>query len=226
MVGPQIARLHAAGRPDQAGLALRTATTWNVLIAWPVYLTCAVIPATLLLIFGKDYSEGVPVVIILALGMLVGIAAGPVDIALLMLGRSVLSLRNNMAAPITNLVLNLALVPVLGISGGARLVGLDPGLQRAAHLADPPDPGPALRPRDLPGRRPGRRPCSSSHPPPPACWPRRALASLGASFLGGLVYLGLGLALRRPLHVHELTGVFRRKPRSRRRRLNADVAAG
>ncbi len=44
MVGPQIARLYSGGDVAAAGLALRTATTWNVLIAWPVYLTCAMVP--------------------------------------------------------------------------------------------------------------------------------------------------------------------------------------
>ncbi len=119
MVGPQIARLVGAGSYSGAGLALRTATTWNVVISWPLYVVCAVLPGLVLLLFGTGYESGTPVVVILALGMLVGTAAGPVDIALLMLGRSVQSLRNNLAALVTNLVLNLALVPVLGISGAA-----------------------------------------------------------------------------------------------------------
>ena len=225
MVGPQIARLHAAGRPDQAGLALRTATTWNVLIAWPVYLTCAVIPATVLLIFGKDYADGAPVVVILALGMLIGIAAGPVDIALLMLGRSVLSLRNNMAALITNLVLNLALVPLLGISGAALAWSASilvsnalPTWQIRPILGNASDRGTLLAA--------GLAVVSFALPPGSA-----RLAGLdapwqllGASFLGGLVYLGLIWRFRRRLHVHELTGVFRR--RLKRRRLNADAATG
>ncbi|MFZ2501795.1 MAG: oligosaccharide flippase family protein, partial [Nocardioides sp.] len=119
MVGPQIARLVAAGQPDQAGLTLRTATTWNVLIAWPIYLTCAAAPALIMSIFGRGYTTGTTVVVILALAMLVGTAAGPVDIALLMVGRSVQSLVNNMAALIVNLGLNIALIPTMGINGAA-----------------------------------------------------------------------------------------------------------
>ena len=119
MVGPQMARLVGAGRLDEAGAALRTATTWNVLVAWPLYLTCAAMPGLVLSLFGPNYDSGRPVVVILALAMLIGTAAGPVDIALLMLGRSTQSLANNMAALVTNLALNLLLIPVMGITGAA-----------------------------------------------------------------------------------------------------------
>lgn len=122
MVAPQIARLVAAGETDRAGTTLRAATTWNVLLAWPIYLACAALPGLVISIFDSaeyDYSSGEIVVVILALGMLIGTAAGPVDIALLMLGRSVQSLRNNMAALLTNLALNFLLIPSMGIAGAA-----------------------------------------------------------------------------------------------------------
>jgi O-antigen/teichoic acid export membrane protein len=122
MVGPQLARLVATGQTEQAGTTLRAATTWNVLLAWPIYLACAALPGLVMALFDSeryDYSPGEVVVVILALGMLIGTAAGPVDIALLMLGRSVQSLRNNMAALLTNLALNFALIPVWGIAGAA-----------------------------------------------------------------------------------------------------------
>jgi O-antigen/teichoic acid export membrane protein len=122
MVGPQIARLVASGEFTQAGATLRTATTWNVLLAWPIYLACAALPGLVIALFDDpkyDYSAGESVVVILALAMLIGTAAGPVDIALLMLGRSVQSLRNNMAALLVNLGLNFALIPLWGINGAA-----------------------------------------------------------------------------------------------------------
>ncbi|MEZ5095748.1 MAG: hypothetical protein R2731_06295 [Nocardioides sp.] len=137
-------------------MTLRTATTWNVLIAWPVYLTCAVIPSVVLLLFapgtppaGRSSSSwrsacwSVP----------------PPDrsTSRWMLGRSVQSLRNNMAALVTNLVLNVLLIPRLGISGrpggrprswcrtrcppgrsapgGQRRQTARPGLRTSSHVA-------------------------------------------------------------------------------------------
>jgi O-antigen/teichoic acid export membrane protein len=57
--------------------------------------------------------------VIIALGMLLATASGPVDVMLLMAGRSALSLANNSAALAVNLVLNLLLIPQYGIVGAA-----------------------------------------------------------------------------------------------------------
>jgi O-antigen/teichoic acid export membrane protein len=119
MVGPQMARLLGEDRRPEAALVLRTATTWSVVIAWPVYLTFATIPDLLLSVFGPAYTAGATAVVILSMAMLVGTATGPVDIVLLMSGRSVLSLMNNLAALATNLVLNLFLIPRIGLVGAA-----------------------------------------------------------------------------------------------------------
>lgn len=119
MVGPQIARFLGENRPEAALVTLHTATVWSVVIAWPVYLTCFAAPEYLLRLFGDGYQSGVPVVIILSIAMLVGTGAGPVDIALLMSGRSIASMVNNLIALSLNLVLNLALIPLWGIQGAA-----------------------------------------------------------------------------------------------------------
>lgn len=216
MVGPQIARLYSAGELRQAGLALRTATTWNVLIAWPLYLTCATIPGAVLMIFGEGYSSGAPVVVILALGMLAGIAAGPVDIALLMLGRSVQSLRNNMAALATNLVLNLSLVPVLGISGAALAWSASILVSNAL---------PTWQIRPILGSASDRRTllaaglavlCFVTPPVTARLFGVEApLALLSTSVAGGLVYAGLVHRFRHRLHVAELLSVVRRRGRGR-----------
>jgi O-antigen/teichoic acid export membrane protein len=57
--------------------------------------------------------------VILALAMLVGIGTGPVDVILLMSGRSWLSLANNMLAVVLDVGLNLVLIPRFGIVGAA-----------------------------------------------------------------------------------------------------------
>lgn len=216
MVGPQIARLYAAGDIRQASLALRTATTWNVLIAWPVYLTCATIPSAVLLVFGEGYQSGAPVVVILALVMLIGTAAGPVDIALLMIGRSVQSLRNNMAALATNLGLNLALVPVLGISGAALSWSASIVVSNAL---------PTWQIRPILGNASDRRTLLAAGlavvsfviPPVVArlLGVESPVALLGATLVGGLVYLGLVHRFRRQLRGGELLAVVRRRRRRR-----------
>jgi O-antigen/teichoic acid export membrane protein len=119
MVGPQVARLLGQERPEAAVLVLRTATLWSVTIAWPVYLVAVAVPEHVMAVFGPGYDGGVVALVVLALAMLVGTGAGPVDIVLLMTGRSVASLVNNLAALGANLALNLLLVPRWGATGAA-----------------------------------------------------------------------------------------------------------
>ncbi|HQR26679.1 MAG TPA: polysaccharide biosynthesis C-terminal domain-containing protein [Nocardioides sp.] len=212
MVGPQIARLVAADRIPSASLALRTATTWNVVIAWPLYLVCAVAPGLVLLLFGRDYESGTPVVVILALGMLIGTAAGPVDIALLMLGRSAQSLVNNMTALVTNLLLNLTLVPVVGITGAALAWSVAIVVSNAL---------PTWQIRPILGSAADRHTALAAglavaaFAVPPLLARLAGVDSLTAQavlvVLGGLVYLALLHTCRRPLRLPELAGAVRRR---------------
>lgn len=214
MVGPQLARLVRSERLEAARLMLRTATTWNVVIAWPLYLVCAVQPQLVLSLFGEGYESGAPVVVILALGMLVGTAAGPVDIALLMLGRSGQSLANNMAALVTNLLLNLTLVPILGITGAAIA-------WTAAILVSNALPTWQIRP--ILGNAADRRTALaaalavSSFAGPPLAGRLLGWDSLPAQVAlvaaGTVVYLTLLARFRAPLRLRELGGAVRRRRR-------------
>jgi O-antigen/teichoic acid export membrane protein len=84
--------------------------------------TLALFAPVLLSAFGPNYRAGVSSLVILSVAMLVATGIGPVDIVLLMGGRSSWNLFNVAVALILNLVLGLILVPRIGIAGAA--VGL------------------------------------------------------------------------------------------------------
>jgi len=111
------------GRPDSALLSrvFGVTTSWGVLLAWPVYLAAAAAPVSYLGWFGASYtsSDAVAVVLVMAGGMLIAVASGPVDTLLLMAGRSGWSLANTLTALVLDLALCLVLVPRLGIVGAA-----------------------------------------------------------------------------------------------------------
>lgn len=119
VLAPQLSELLAREDVDGARHTFQTATAWIMALTWPVYLTFAAIAPVALRVFGEGYGDGEATVVILCLTMLLATAAGPVDSLLLMAGRSGLSLANNAAALAANVVLNLALIPVLGITGAA-----------------------------------------------------------------------------------------------------------
>ena len=117
---PMFGGLLAAGHRRRAQEVYQTATGWQVAVTWPQYITAALFAAVILRsVFGDGYQAGATVVAILALSTMVGAAAGPVDMMLLMAGKSTWSLWNAGITLATNTILNLVLIPDLGIEGAA-----------------------------------------------------------------------------------------------------------
>ena len=74
----------------------------------------AVFAPVLVQVFGDGFGGGAIVLTILSLAMLASMACGPVDVVLLMGGRSWWSAGNTMVALTLNVVLNLILIPRTG----------------------------------------------------------------------------------------------------------------
>lgn len=111
-----------AGHDDDRALLTRVfgvTACWSVLLAWPVYLCVAAAPLSYLGWFGPAYvtDQAVVVALVMAAGMLIAVASGPVDTLLLMIGRSGRSLANTLIALAVDLGLCLVLVPRIGIAG-------------------------------------------------------------------------------------------------------------
>jgi O-antigen/teichoic acid export membrane protein len=114
---PRLAALLAVDDRPAAGRLYQIATGWLVLATWPFYLLCVAFPAELTALFGEGYDEGAPVVAVLGIAMLVATGCGMVDVMLNMAGRTMWTLANSIAALATMVVLDLALIPRLGILG-------------------------------------------------------------------------------------------------------------
>lgn len=117
--GPQIAAVMATKATGEARELFQTATAWLVLLAAPCYLAAMIFAPFLLSAFGAGFGAGAGVVAITGAGFLLAAATGPVDMLLLMTGRSRQSLVNSGVALAVNVAANLALIPILGIEGAA-----------------------------------------------------------------------------------------------------------
>lgn len=124
---PAVSRLLALADRAGAQRIFAVCASWNLALAWPVHLSVAVGAPVYLAAFGPGYAgSGEAATVILAMAMLVATATGARDVMLLMAGRSGLSLVNQGTALTVNLVLNVLLIPWLGIAGAAlaRACGL------------------------------------------------------------------------------------------------------
>lgn len=111
----------ALARDDKpaANHLYQVATAWLMLVTWPLYLLFIVFGETLLQVFGKGYSAGVSVLVVLACSMLLATSCGMVDMVLNMAGRTSWNLFNVMVSLSVNLGLDLWLIPTHGVLGAA-----------------------------------------------------------------------------------------------------------
>jgi O-antigen/teichoic acid export membrane protein len=118
-IAPTMSRLLTAGEIGVARSVYRAGTAWSMLFGWPVYFLLVIFAPALLSVFGPPYVAGQDALTILATTMLIATAVGPVDVVLLMAGKSGWNLMNTLGALIVNVGLNIALIPRWGIAGAA-----------------------------------------------------------------------------------------------------------
>jgi O-antigen/teichoic acid export membrane protein len=119
VMGPKISELLTRNDVESARSVYQVSTGWLVLLAWPINFTLLLFTPVMLAVFGKEFQAGSAALVILAATMFLATAVGPVDVVLLMAGKSSWNLLNTLAALILNVGLNLLLIPVMGITGAA-----------------------------------------------------------------------------------------------------------
>ncbi len=119
VISPQISALLARGDRDRAQNVYQVSTWWVMIGSWPVYLVLAVWAPLLMKLFGRGFTSGATALTILSLAMLISMAAGPVQVVLLMDGRAMWNLLNTSVGLAVVVVLSFALIPTYGIDGAA-----------------------------------------------------------------------------------------------------------
>jgi len=116
---PRLTELFAVNDLRGTNVVYQVTTAWLILLTWPIYLLAMVYGPQALAIFGHTYKSGTSVIVILSLATIVGSLMGQVDIVLVTAGKSSWSLLNGLLVLITNLGLDLWLIPTHGILGAA-----------------------------------------------------------------------------------------------------------
>jgi len=119
VMGPKISELIARRDHEASQSVYQVSTGWLVLLTWPVNFTIVLFTPILLSLFGRGFAAGDTPLLILGFAMFVATAVGPVDVVLLMAGKSSWNLINTLVALVLNVTLNLILIPPLGITGAA-----------------------------------------------------------------------------------------------------------
>ncbi|MEM5583599.1 lipopolysaccharide biosynthesis protein [Roseibium sp. AS2] len=106
---------------DREGLAtyMRQATQWTF---WPSVAAGAgllLVAPLLLRMFGSEFASGYPLIALLMIGVLARASIGPADALLTMTGHQKSCAAIYSATFLLNIVLNLILIPLLGLAGAA-----------------------------------------------------------------------------------------------------------
>ncbi|MEM7324261.1 MAG: polysaccharide biosynthesis C-terminal domain-containing protein [Actinomycetota bacterium] len=118
-MAPLLAADFLKGRLDDAQRVLRTISGWNVTLLWPVFLGLAFGAETALSVFGPEFTEAAPLVVVLSVAFLIITGLGIGDTMLMMTGDSVASLINHGIALAVMLATAIVLLPMYGIIGAA-----------------------------------------------------------------------------------------------------------
>lgn len=119
MAAPVFAELHAAGRMEEAGRVYRLLSRWVLTLAIPLLLLFALLPGPVMAVFGSSFSKAAPALVLLSGAALLQAFFGMAATLLAMTGHARLSLMNAAAALLLQLLLNLILIPRMGIEGAA-----------------------------------------------------------------------------------------------------------
>jgi O-antigen/teichoic acid export membrane protein len=118
-IAPQISKLMDFRNYNQVSALYTTSTAWIVMLSWPPLLVLTMFSPLFMSIFGHGYALGDAALSILAFSMLANAGTGANMVVLAMAGRSGVNLFIVAATLVPNVVLNLILIPRLGIDGAA-----------------------------------------------------------------------------------------------------------
>lgn len=114
---PIIADLYQRNQLDRLRRLYAVVTGWTLRLSLPAFVVVILFPEELLSVFGSEFGAGAAVTVLLAAGQLLNVAGGPNGYMLVMSGRPVFTMANNIAALVLNVILNLVLIPRFGLLG-------------------------------------------------------------------------------------------------------------
>jgi len=116
---PVIAHLHAQARLDVLQKLFQTLTKWILGLTLPLAFVVIAFALPLMRIFGPSFEAGWPVLVIGAIGQVVNCGVGSVGYLLLMSGNQRRLIRVQFVMAGISILVNVTLIPVLGILGAA-----------------------------------------------------------------------------------------------------------
>ncbi len=121
---PFIADLAVRQRKTELQELMSTVTRWGLTASLPASLVIITFSGPIVRLFGSDFRDAAPALVILAIAQLISTATGPVETVITMSGRPGLNLVNSLLSIGLSLFLGFILIPRFGIVGAALSGGI------------------------------------------------------------------------------------------------------
>ena len=85
---PFVADLHHRGEKEKLNALYKNVTRWGLASTMPVLLALAILPGTIMRVYGEEFVAGKSALLILIIGLIVPVVVGTVGFILIMVGRT------------------------------------------------------------------------------------------------------------------------------------------
>lgn len=122
---PMGSDLYLQDRRDELATLFKTIGKWSFALGFPLFCLQVAFPKEVLSLFGEEFRDARPALVLLAIGMLFNFGTGPVATTLIMSGRANLAFIDHVVVVTLEIGLALWLIPAYGLIGAAiaRMIG-------------------------------------------------------------------------------------------------------
>ena len=133
---PLMAQLHDRGDHDELRALYRTTTRWTLTANVPFFLVTALFPATLLQVFGAQFTDGATALVLVAMAQMISAATGTCQGMLDMTGHTRLKLANTIGLTVLLIGGGALMIPRWGVVGAAASTLLAIGTVNIAAVVE------------------------------------------------------------------------------------------
>ncbi len=116
---PFVADLHYRGEKDKLDALYKNVTRWGLATTLPILLALAILPGTIMRVYGPRFVVGASALEILIIGLIVPVIVGTVGFILIMVGRTGWDLLVYVASFVVAVGIAVLLAPTYGMRGAA-----------------------------------------------------------------------------------------------------------
>jgi O-antigen/teichoic acid export membrane protein len=116
---PFVADLHHRGEHDKLDQLYKNVTRWGLATTLPILLALAILPGTIMRVYGNQFVAGRSALLILIIGLIVPVIVGTVGFILIMVGRTGWDLLVYMGSFVLAVGIAIVLAPRIGMRGTA-----------------------------------------------------------------------------------------------------------